>query len=121
MEELRFDARWEKSDLDARPLKVSHFGEGLLSGSRFCVGGEETSGERDHLSQRGPSIACYLLACPPSKNHCQDYEGEGEKRHTKEGQEDQKFANIVEKQIMSFLVRGQDSSLPSFCLCRRTD
>jgi len=119
MEELRFDARREESELDARQLRVSHFDERLLSGSRFCVGGDETTGERDHLSQRGPSLACHLLACPPNKNHCQDYEGKGKESHTKEGQEDQKFADIIEKQIMSFLVRGQVSSLPSFCLCRR--
>ena len=119
MEELRFDARWEKSGLDARPLKVSYFDKRLLSGSRFCVGGEETTGERDHFSQRWPTLACYLLACRPSENHRQNYQREGKESQTKEGQEDQKFANIVEKQIMSFLVHGQVSWLPSFCLCRK--
>jgi len=88
MEELRFDARWEKSDLVARPLKVSHFDERLLSGSIFCVGGEETTGERDHFSQRWPTLAYYLLACRPSENHCQNYASEGKESHTKEGQED---------------------------------
>ena len=81
----------EDSAYSARPLDTSRFNERLLRGSRPCVARDETAGERDRPSQRGPGVARHPLGGPPKKNHCQDDESEHKESHAKENQENQKL------------------------------
>ena len=69
------------------PLVLTH--QRLHYSSRPRVGGNETAGNRDHFSRSGLDLDSRLLACPPKKDHCQDYESEQKEGHAKEDQKDE--------------------------------